>query len=235
MILQFGAEQVTTSDSLTAVDVVLRITMAAGLGTIVAILFTISRNPEERRRGFSQTLVLLAPLIAMVTMAVGQNIAAAFTLVGTLAIVRFRTTVSDTRDTAYVIFSVAAGLATGTFSVLVATLGTGLIGAVILLIRLIEGSRPAETGATASLRVLLSPPDCNPSVLAPVISRFAAKSALKRSSVDRRTKELELRLSIAGLDPARCSELLAALYEIPEVLRVSLSLDTEALWQSLDG
>src|SRR5262249_27512760 len=43
----------------------------------------------------------------------GSNAARAFTLVGSLAIVRFRTVVEDTRDTAFVIFAVAVGMAVG--------------------------------------------------------------------------------------------------------------------------
>ena len=50
--------------------------------------------------------MLLTILIAMVTMVIGNNMARAFGLVGALSIVRFRTVVEDTRDTAFVIFAV---------------------------------------------------------------------------------------------------------------------------------
>ena len=50
--------------------------------------------------------MLLSILIAMVTQVIGDNIARAFSLVGALSIVRFRTVVRDTQDTAYVIFAV---------------------------------------------------------------------------------------------------------------------------------
>ncbi len=59
------------------------------------------------------TLVLLSILIAMVTQVIGDNVARAFSLVGALSIVRFRTVVRDTQDTAYVIFAVAVGMAVG--------------------------------------------------------------------------------------------------------------------------
>jgi uncharacterized membrane protein YhiD involved in acid resistance len=44
---------------------------------------------------------------------IGDNVARAFSLVGALSIVRFRTVVRDTQDTAYVIFAVAVGMAVG--------------------------------------------------------------------------------------------------------------------------
>ena len=57
--------------------------------------------------------MLLSILIAMVTQVIGDNIARAFSLVGALSIVRFRTVVRDTQDTAFVIFAVAVGMAMG--------------------------------------------------------------------------------------------------------------------------
>src|SRR4026209_160607 len=49
----------------------------------------------------------------MSTQVIGDNIARAFGLVGALSIVRFRTVVEDTRDTAFVIFAVVVGMAIG--------------------------------------------------------------------------------------------------------------------------
>jgi hypothetical protein len=43
----------------------------------------------------------------------GDNIARAFSLVGALSLVRFRTVVRDTKDTAYVIVAVIGGLSAG--------------------------------------------------------------------------------------------------------------------------
>ena len=57
--------------------------------------------------------MLLSILIAMVTQVIGDNVARAFSLVGALSIVRFRTVVRDTVDTAFVIFAVAVGMAVG--------------------------------------------------------------------------------------------------------------------------
>ena len=57
--------------------------------------------------------MLLAILIALVTQVIGNSVARAFSLVGALSLVRFRTEVQDTRDTAFVIFAVVIGMATG--------------------------------------------------------------------------------------------------------------------------
>jgi len=72
--------------------------------------------------------VLLAILIAMVTQVIGDNVARAFSLVGALSIVRFRTVVRDTQDTAYVIFAVAVGMAAGAGNLSVAVMGIAVVG-----------------------------------------------------------------------------------------------------------
>ena len=52
-------------------------------------------------------------LIALVTQVIGSSVARAFSLVGALAIVRFRTLVEDMRDTTFVIAAVAVGMEVG--------------------------------------------------------------------------------------------------------------------------
>src|SRR6187551_1455754 len=88
-----------------------RLVAAMVLGGIVAQVYRRSR--AEPASSFTVTLVLLAILIAMVTQVIGDNVARAFSLVGALSIVRFRTVVRDTQDTAFVIFAVAVGMAVG--------------------------------------------------------------------------------------------------------------------------
>jgi hypothetical protein len=92
---------------------VTRLLIALALGRIVAAVYRRSRPMGDEAESFVVTLVLLTILIAMVTQVIGDNVARAFSLVGALSIVRFRTVVRDTQDTAYVIFAVAIGMAVG--------------------------------------------------------------------------------------------------------------------------
>jgi len=93
--------------------VLIRLVAALLLGGVVALVYRLTRSKSEVAPSFSATLVLLSILIAMVTQVIGDNVARAFSLVGALSIVRFRTVVRDTQDTAFVIFSVGVGMAVG--------------------------------------------------------------------------------------------------------------------------
>ena len=93
--------------------VLIRLVAALLLGGVVALVYRLTRSKSEVAPSFTTTLVLLSILIAMVTQVIGDNVARAFSLVGALSIVRFRTVVRDTQDTAFVIFSVGVGMAVG--------------------------------------------------------------------------------------------------------------------------
>jgi hypothetical protein len=104
-----------------------RIGIALALGLGVAGIYRWARRGEPVQPTFSVTLVLLATLIAMVTQVIGDNVARAFSLVGALSVVRFRTVVKDTQDTAFVIFAVVVGMAAGANHLTVAVVGLGMI------------------------------------------------------------------------------------------------------------
>ncbi|MCC7377177.1 MAG: DUF4956 domain-containing protein [Verrucomicrobiales bacterium] len=89
-----------------------RLVLAFFFGISVAWLYRSTRN-DGGVDSLPATLVLLAVLIGAVTQVIGENVARAFSLVGALSIVRFRTVVRDTRDTAFVIFSVVVGMGVG--------------------------------------------------------------------------------------------------------------------------
>lgn len=93
---------------------VVRESVALGLGLVVALVYRLTHGRRAAQAvPMMATLVLLTVLIGMISSVIGDNIARAFSLVGALAIVRFRTVVEDTRDTAFVIFAVGVGMAVG--------------------------------------------------------------------------------------------------------------------------
>jgi len=133
-------------------EIAIRLVLAVVLGMIVAAVYRATRHPTEIAPTFPGTLVLLAALIAMVTQVIGDNIARAFSLVGALSIVRFRTVVRDTQDTAFVIFAVVIGMAVGARDPVVATIGLGIVGVAAFPLMTWQprsSSRATSTGSVA--------------------------------------------------------------------------------------
>ena len=63
-------------------------------------------------------------------------LARAFALVGALSIIRFRTVVKDTKDTAFIFLGLAAGLACGTSNYFIAILGTCIISIIVFVLHI---------------------------------------------------------------------------------------------------
>ena len=126
---------IVTDPPVHPLDVGIRLVIALVAGGLVAWIYRHARQENEITSSFPPTLVLLAVLIAMVTQVVGNSAARAFALVGALSIVRFRTVVRDTQDTAYVIFSVVVGMSVGAGNLWVATIGMVVVTVAAFLMK----------------------------------------------------------------------------------------------------
>jgi hypothetical protein len=122
----------------------LRALFALVMGGIVVIIYRRSRSPIEQTPSFPPTLLLMTVLIALVTQVIGDNNARAFSLVGVLSIVRFRTVVRDTLDTVFVIFAVTVGMAVGADKEWIAVIGMAVIALALILVH----SAPHNLGGT---------------------------------------------------------------------------------------
>ena len=71
-------------------------------------------------------------LISVVMVVIGESIARAFSLVGALSIIRFRTAIQDPRDIGFVFYALAVGMAVGAGNPAIAILATFVIGIIIL-------------------------------------------------------------------------------------------------------
>lgn len=125
----------------------LRVFCAFLLGLLVGWIYRwthLDANRDEAAaplESFVTTLVLMTILIAVSTQVIGDNVARAFSLVGALSIVRFRTVVKDTRDIAFVIFAVVIGMAVGAGHLHVALTGLVVTGLAAFVAR----PRPSAT------------------------------------------------------------------------------------------
>jgi len=135
-------------------DVLVRLIEAFVLGWAVAWVYRRTRSSAKASVSLQPTLVLLSILIATVTQVVGESSARAFSLVGALSIIRFRTVVQDTQDTAFVIFAVVMGMAAGAGATWMALIGLIIVSGAAYVTQRREGPAAAEpSGLVLRLRV----------------------------------------------------------------------------------
>lgn len=85
-----------------------------GVAIIIGLIISYSymkANPNNYTRSFTLTLVLLPTIVAIIILLIGSNIARAFSLAGAFSIIRFRSAPGNPKDIAYILFTMAAGLA----------------------------------------------------------------------------------------------------------------------------
>ena len=99
------------SSDLTLVNALLTILISFALGAIIS--FTYMKTQPMYNQSFTLTMIVLPAIIAVIILLIGSNIARAFSLAGAFSIIRFRSAPGDPKDIAFVLFTMAAGLACG--------------------------------------------------------------------------------------------------------------------------
>ena len=122
---------VNISENITVSSAIITMLTAVLFG--IAIGFTYYKTQEENyQRSMAVTLLMLPIILSVIIIFVGSNIARAFSLAGTLSIIRFRSAPGDPKDIGFIFFDIAAGLACG-----VGLFGYGAIFVAILCIIMI--------------------------------------------------------------------------------------------------
>ena len=85
-------------------------------------------------KNFNVTLLLITIITTMVMMIIGSNLALSLGMVGALSIIRFRTAVKDTKDSAYIFWAIAVGIACGSGIYSIAILGSIVIAIILFFV-----------------------------------------------------------------------------------------------------
>jgi hypothetical protein len=200
----------------------LRLSAAILVGLLIAWSYRAStqRSAADVSR-LSKTLVMLTVLVAMTALVVDNSVARAFSLVGALAIVRFRTIVEDTRDTAFVIFAVVAGMTLGVGNWMLCLAGVPLV----TLVAVLHGRSSADSGPGFAqvLLVRVGGGRDPEALLSDALRRHARAFRVTRSATARQGAALELTYSVALRPDAKPVALVQELNALDGVQHVELS------------
>ena len=116
-ILRYGFEQLEWQSAL------LSFLIAFLLSSIIATVYERTFQGLSYSRGLVQTMVLGSQISCLLMIAIGDNIARGIGIVGSLAIIRFRTNLRDPRDLVFLFASLGVGVAAGVRSYTTAIIG----------------------------------------------------------------------------------------------------------------
>lgn len=115
-------------------DLFLAMTVAALLVFVLGAVYRYTHRGTSYSQSFIVTLFLMAVATSVVMMIIGSNIARAFSLVGALSIIRFRTAVKDSRDTGFLFAAMIAGMGCGTGFYLASICLTAFVSVLMLIL-----------------------------------------------------------------------------------------------------
>jgi uncharacterized membrane protein YhiD involved in acid resistance len=126
-------------------QVVIALVASFLLSLVLAYVYRQTHRGISYSVSFVHTLVLMCITVALIMEIIGSNIARAFSLVGALSIIRFRTAIKDPRDVAFLFATMAVGMACGTgFTKLAVLFVIVLAPITFFLYRFQIGAQPAS-------------------------------------------------------------------------------------------
>ena len=117
----------------TLTSLIIILVLSTLLCLIIAVVYRFCMRGASYSQDFQHTVILMGIIVSVIMLIIGSNIARAFSLVGALSIIRFRTAIKNPMDVGYLFFAMAVGMACGTQFYGVAVVATFFISAVIVL------------------------------------------------------------------------------------------------------
>lgn len=117
-------------------QILLSLLLAFILCSVYATVYRWTFQGLSYSRAFVHTMVLGGMIVSMLIMAIGNNLARGLGILGTLAIIRFRTPVRDPRDMIFLFACLGVGIACGAGTYSVAIVGTIVICVAVVILHL---------------------------------------------------------------------------------------------------
>jgi hypothetical protein len=149
-----------------------------GLAISIMLVYMFTHRRTGWRPSMMMTVMVLGPIVAIIVIAVGSNLARAISIGGGLALIRFRNRVDDPRDLLYLFLSLASGMACGVGFIGFGLISVGLILAVIFLFSLCRVDRIGGHGKR--LRILIPESLDYQGVFDPVLKKYCRSYHLNR-------------------------------------------------------
>jgi hypothetical protein len=119
--------------------------LAFTLSSAIALTFHFTFQGAHFPNYFFQAIVLSSIVTSMIIMSVGNNLAVGFGIIGAVAIIRFRTLVSDPRNIIFMFAGISVGITTGVYGYAVSVSGTLLFCLVAIMLRLSRYAKSENT------------------------------------------------------------------------------------------
>lgn len=190
------------------------------LSMCIATVYRWTYQGLSYSRSFVHTMVLGSLATCIIIMAIGNNLARGLGILGTLAIVRFRTPIRDPRDIIFLFVALGIGIASGATVFSVGIYGTIAFSIAALYLHWSPfASRRQYEGL---LRFMLPAGKHVSTDVQNIFSQYCDSASLVGMREAVQGDVIEYSYQVKLLDPSYQSDLLDALHKVPDIAEVSL-------------
>ena len=193
--------------------------MAFVVGHIVSWVYMWTHSGMSYSQMFTASLLVMPVLVALVMMLMASNVLIALGLLAVFAMIRFRNVLKDTRDTTFVLWAIAEGVACGTLRFGIAVTAAVTLSLIFVYLRLTSFGGRHRYDVILSLEWAGAGDSYG--TIKPILRRHSLHANLA-SQHDVEADRIDLSYRLLLRDPGRSRELLKELETTAGVARVSL-------------
>lgn len=202
----------------TTAQIFATLVVSIGLTALLLISYRMANTKATYQPRFAATLASLALLSTILMDLVQSNLALSLGMLGSLSIVRFRTTIKDPRDIGFIFWSMAVGLAASTGNYLIGVVGSLILG----ILMIVTGKRSSQPG---DMMLVVRGSSTDLSTIGTIVEQECVRHAVKAKNVLSDSFELvyEVRLPMLSSDL-----LIHRLFELEGIDCVNLLAENKA-------
>lgn len=217
----FDSTRAAGENAVPPLEVVFAMVVSLVLNLIIATIYRKTYKGTRYSQDYVQTLIIIGVVTTILIMVVAGNGAIAFGMFAAFSVIRFRRTLGQSRDLAFVFFAMAIGMVVGARLYEKAIIITALVGTAIYLLSKSDAFAPKRASHILSLR-MTADMDFE-KLLAPVFEEFADITQLMSVSSAQAGMMTELRYGIQLKSGQSTAKLLEALHLVCGNNRVVLT------------
>ncbi len=199
-------------------NIVFSLVLAILLGVVISLVYRLTHRGVNFEMTFMTSLILITPIVAMVMFFIRGNLVLSLGLVGSLAIIRFRTPIKDTRDMVYLFWSIASGLGAGTFNWTVVILSTLIILIAAVALYFIKYGRGQSQDYVL---VVTGRKAMDQGQIKELINQYSSDVKIRSQTVNQEFWEIVYEMHIRKATQP-LGQLIEALNQLPDISNVSL-------------
>ena len=201
------------------INLVFSMFLAFVIGVVISQIYKRTQRGMNHELTYMTTLVLLPPIVTLVMLFIRGDLIISLGLIGSLAIIRFRTAIKDSRDMVFLFWSIVVGLGAGTYNWSAVIIGSILLVGVIFILYVLKYGRSKNqdyilviSGETSGSYVEIRE----------VVDPFVVNMSVRSQEIQDDLSEIVLELEFKSPDSVEFEKLTKQLYALPFVKSVSL-------------